>query len=81
MDCRPPGSSVHGILQERILEWVVISSSGGFFPTLQNLSVKQSVTLVVIFPVKRTLSHVVCADGGTFLCTLLDYFWFLLPGT
>ena len=22
MDCSPPGSSVHGILQERILEWV-----------------------------------------------------------
>ena len=27
MDCSPPGSSVHGILQARILEWVVISSS------------------------------------------------------
>ena len=26
----PPGSSVHGILQARILEWVAISSSGGF---------------------------------------------------
>jgi len=24
----PPGSSVHGILQARILEWVVMSSSG-----------------------------------------------------
>ena len=27
MDCRPPGSSVHGILQARILEWVVIPFS------------------------------------------------------
>ena len=27
MDCRPPGSSVHGILQARILEWVAISFS------------------------------------------------------
>ena len=26
-DCSPPGSSVHGILQARILEWVAISSS------------------------------------------------------
>ena len=26
---RPPGSSVHGILQARILEWVAISSSRG----------------------------------------------------
>jgi len=29
MDCSSPGSSVHGILQTRILEWVVISSSRG----------------------------------------------------
>ena len=27
MDCSPPGSCVHGILQVRILEWVAISSS------------------------------------------------------
>ena len=26
----PPGSSVHGILQARILEWVSIPSSRGF---------------------------------------------------
>ena len=30
MDCSLPGSSVHGILQERILEWVVIPFSRGF---------------------------------------------------
>ena len=29
MDCGPPGSSVHGAFQARILEWVVISSSRG----------------------------------------------------
>ena len=29
MDCSPPGSSVHGILQARILEWVFMSSSRG----------------------------------------------------
>ena len=29
MDCRPAGSSVHGISQARILEWVVISFSRG----------------------------------------------------
>ena len=27
MDCSPPGPSVHGISQARILEWVAISSS------------------------------------------------------
>jgi len=25
MDCSPPGSSVHGILQARILDWVAIT--------------------------------------------------------
>ena len=29
MDCIPPGSSVHGILQARILEWVAIPFSKG----------------------------------------------------
>ena len=29
MDCRPPGSTVHGIFQARILEWVDISYTSG----------------------------------------------------
>ena len=29
MDCSPPGSSVHGILQARILEWIAIPFSRG----------------------------------------------------
>ena len=29
MNCSPPGSSVHGILQVRILEWVAIPFSKG----------------------------------------------------
>ena len=29
MDCSPPSSSVHGMLQARILEWVAISFSRG----------------------------------------------------
>ena len=29
VDCSPPGSSVHGILQARTLEWVAISFSRG----------------------------------------------------
>ena len=43
VDCSPPGSSVHGILQTRILEWVAIPFSRGsswpkdqtWSPTLQ----------------------------------------------
>ena len=33
MDCSPPGSSLHEILQARILQWVVISFLQGIFPT------------------------------------------------
>ena len=43
VDCSPPDSSVHGILQKRVLEWVAMPSSRGFlnpriepgFPALQ----------------------------------------------
>ena len=43
MDYSPQGSSVHGILQERILEWVafpspIVEKNGGFIPNiLRNL--------------------------------------------
>ena len=37
MECSPPGSSVHGILQARILEWVAIPFSRG---CLLNFSIR-----------------------------------------
>ena len=41
MGCSPPDSSVHGILQARILEWVAISFSSG---TLCALAKKSTAT-------------------------------------
>ena len=38
IDCSPPGSSVHGILQARILEWVAIS----FTRDIQDTGIKPS---------------------------------------
>ena len=32
MDCSPPISSVHGILQTKMLEWVAIPFSRGYSP-------------------------------------------------
>ena len=32
IECSPPGSSIHGILQARILEWVAIPYSRGSSP-------------------------------------------------
>ena len=36
VDCSPPGSSVHGILQTKILEWVTMPSSRGIFLTQES---------------------------------------------
>ena len=41
MDCSPPGSSVHGMLQARILEWVTISSSRGSSPPRDQTRISQ----------------------------------------
>ena len=39
MDCSPPGSSVHGSFQARILEWVAISFSRGYSnPGIESMS-------------------------------------------
>ena len=41
MDCSPQGSSVHGILQARILEWVAMPfSKGSYWPRDQTLAIK-----------------------------------------
>ena len=52
MDCSPPGSSIHWILQARTLEWVAISSSrGSSWPKDWNC-----------------VSGVSCIAGGFFTC-------------
>ena len=45
MDCRPPGFSVHGILQARILERVAIPSSRGSSPPRDQTHVFMSSAL------------------------------------
>ena len=50
VDCSPPSSSVHGILQARILEWVAISFS------------KKSpaiITLLSVFPFRPINIHLI----------------------
>ena len=37
MDCSLPGSSVHGILQARVLEWGAIAFSESMFEMISNL--------------------------------------------
>ena len=56
MDCGPPGSSVHGILQARILEGVAISSLRGSSPSLAVFPVTASLATSKVKV--KSLSHV-----------------------
>ena len=71
MDCNPPGSSVHGILQARILEWVAIS----FFRDLPNPGIEpRSPTLQADALTSEPPGKL---SGGFFLFVCLVGFFFL----
>ena len=55
IDCSPSGSSVHGILQARILEWVAIPFSRGSSP--QKMQIKKIASL--------SKSQVICGNRAT----------------
>ena len=46
MDCSPPGSSIHGIFQARVLEWVAIA-----FSEISTRSVIYDINNVINIPV------------------------------
>ena len=70
-DCSLPGSSVHGILQARILEWVAISSSkGSSWPRNWALG---SCVPCICRQVPYQLSH----KGSPFYLLILFYFFFI----
>ena len=52
MDCSPLGSSVHGILQARLVEWVAMPSSRAIFPIRDQTHVSYVSCLS-----RRALSH------------------------
>ena len=47
MDCSPPGSSVHGIFQARILEWGAIAFSRGSSVAKEK---RESLCLATVLP-------------------------------
>ena len=86
----PSGSSVHGILQARILEWVVISSSRGssqprgqtwvscirgrFFTIWAHIK-PRSQKLVTAYTMRRTLSYSMTAETGRQSIIFFDLSW------
>ena len=59
MNCSPPGSSVHGILQARILEWVATPSSRGSFPPRDRIRVYVSCICRRVFYHQRHLGSTI----------------------
>ena len=55
MDCSPPGSSVRGILQARILEWIAVpSSSGSSWPGMKPVSLSSPALAGRFFTISAT---------------------------
>ena len=70
MDCSLPGSTIHGILQTRILEWVAISFSRRriwrFFKTLgTELPYHSTIPLLGIDPEKTVTERDLCTPVFT----------------
>ena len=63
MDCSLPGSSVHGISQARILEWVAISSSWG-----TSWASNQTHISYVSWIVRRILYHCATWEAQILVC-------------
>ena len=65
MNCSPPGSSVHSILQARILEWVAISSSRGSSPPRNQTHVSCLIYSVLAggFFTTSATWETLCCDG------------------
>ena len=56
MDCSPPGSSAHGILQARILEWVAMPSSrGSSHPEIEPKSPTLQVSYFTIWATREAI--------------------------
>ena len=58
MDCTPPGSSVHGIFQVRILEWVAFPTPGEKLCTLIILVKVQHVIIGFDLPLYPELRFI-----------------------
>ena len=79
-DCSPPGSSVHGILQTRILEWIAFSFSHnrGYFPayltvSLEGIRLWICMSFCVVFQTPFTLSF--WKSLGPWRSSLLDHLY------
>ena len=65
MDCSPPGSSVHGILQARILEWIAMPPPGDLpEPGVEPMSIMFPVLAGVFFTTSATWEARIISNGN-----------------
>ena len=63
MDCSLPGSSVHGIFQARVLEWVAIAFSALVTREIQiETTIRYLFILIIMFRIKRQIAANVSED-------------------
>ena len=68
MDCSPPGSSVHGLLQARILEWIAIPFfRGSFWPGFELRSPALQADSLPSEPPRKS-KYMELLHNTTFLC-------------
>ena len=73
MDCSPPGSSVHGILQTRILECIVMTSSkGSSQPRIESMSLTSPALVSQFFTTSTTWETLTGHEDSIYQCCSLD---------
>ena len=73
MDCSPPGTSVHGSLQARILEWVAMPSSrGSSQPRDQTQISRTAGKFFTVWATKE--AHKRCSSQVFIVSNLLNHF-------
>jgi len=80
MDCSPPGSFVHGILQAGILEWVAIPPSGDLpDPGIEPVSLMSPALAGWFFTTTATWKALVLSTIYHYKCScMIAGSWFLL---
>ena len=76
----PPGSSVHGILQARILEWVAISFSRGSFQPRDRIQVSDIVgRCFIVWATREACRQILCFLFKPFFGQAHYFYFFHLP--
>ena len=80
MDCNLPGSSVHGALRTRILEWVAMPSSRGIpDPGIKPMSLASPALAGRFFTTSTSWEHVKVAQSYPTLCNPIQSMGFSRP--